>query len=183
MFATSLNLLPGGQLDGGHIIFSLSPRNHKRISNATILALIPLTVYCWAGWFVLGRAVTAERNAASGSFGVAGNYKRPPLVSVGRFGDADSDSCSSADQTVFSYRCAATLANRALDLTPTPGRQRNFYLPATAVTATAAVESSTAAMSATIPSSARSATTREPLLPFHPPPLRESPPNNCRRKL
>ena len=52
MFATSLNLLPGGQLDGGHIIFSLSPRNHKRISNATILALIPLGVYCWSGWFI-----------------------------------------------------------------------------------------------------------------------------------
>jgi membrane-associated protease RseP (regulator of RpoE activity) len=52
MFATSLNLLPGGQLDGGHIIFSISPRAHKKISNATILALIPMAVYFWAGWLV-----------------------------------------------------------------------------------------------------------------------------------
>jgi len=52
MFATSLNLLPGGQLDGGHIVFSISPRAHKTISNVTILALIPMAVYFWAGWLV-----------------------------------------------------------------------------------------------------------------------------------
>jgi membrane-associated protease RseP (regulator of RpoE activity) len=52
MFATSLNLLPGGQLDGGHIIFSLSPRAHKQISRLTILALIPLALFFWTGWLV-----------------------------------------------------------------------------------------------------------------------------------
>jgi membrane-associated protease RseP (regulator of RpoE activity) len=52
MFATSLNLLPGGQLDGGHIIFALSPRWHKKISNATILALIPLAFFFWTGWLI-----------------------------------------------------------------------------------------------------------------------------------
>ena len=50
MFATSLNLLPGGQLDGGHIIFALSPRAHKQISRATILALIPMAFFFWTGW-------------------------------------------------------------------------------------------------------------------------------------
>jgi len=52
MFATSLNLLPGGQLDGGHIIFAVSPRAHRKISNATILALIPMAFYFWAGWLL-----------------------------------------------------------------------------------------------------------------------------------
>jgi membrane-associated protease RseP (regulator of RpoE activity) len=52
MFATSLNLLPGGQLDGGHIVFSIAPRAHRLISRLTILVLIPMAVYFWAGWLV-----------------------------------------------------------------------------------------------------------------------------------
>jgi hypothetical protein len=52
MFLTSLNLLPGGQLDGGHIVFSLAPRLHKTVSRLTILILIPMAVYLWMGWLV-----------------------------------------------------------------------------------------------------------------------------------
>jgi membrane-associated protease RseP (regulator of RpoE activity) len=52
MFATALNLLPGGQLDGGHIVFSVVPRAHRFISRLTILCLIPMAVYLWAGWLV-----------------------------------------------------------------------------------------------------------------------------------
>jgi hypothetical protein len=52
MFATALNLLPGGQLDGGHIVFSLSPRAHRQVSRLTILALIPMAFYFWAGWLI-----------------------------------------------------------------------------------------------------------------------------------
>lgn len=52
MFATALNLLPGGQLDGGHIVFSISPRAHRWVSRLTILALIPLAIYCWTGWLI-----------------------------------------------------------------------------------------------------------------------------------
>lgn len=52
MFATSLNLLPGGQLDGGHILYSLSPRLHRAITWLTVLTLLPLGKYLWTGWFV-----------------------------------------------------------------------------------------------------------------------------------
>lgn len=52
MFATALNLLPGGQLDGGHILFSVFPKLHRWISLAVVFALIPLAKYCWMGWMV-----------------------------------------------------------------------------------------------------------------------------------
>jgi Zn-dependent protease len=52
MFATALNLLPGGQLDGGHILYSISPRFHKIISRLAILALLPMAYYFWAGWIL-----------------------------------------------------------------------------------------------------------------------------------
>jgi membrane-associated protease RseP (regulator of RpoE activity) len=52
MFATALNLLPGGQLDGGHIVFSIAPRAHRFVSRLTILCLIPMAVYLWAGWLL-----------------------------------------------------------------------------------------------------------------------------------
>src|SRR5271165_324268 len=52
MFATSLNLLPGGQLDGGHIVFSISPRLHRWTSILCVAALIPLGKFFWQGWFL-----------------------------------------------------------------------------------------------------------------------------------
>ncbi len=52
LFATSLNLLPGGQLDGGHITFSISPGLHRWISILTIVALVPLHWYFWMGWLL-----------------------------------------------------------------------------------------------------------------------------------
>jgi len=52
MFATALNLLPGGQLDGGHIIFSIVPGLHRWISLVTVFALVPFGKYFWTGWFL-----------------------------------------------------------------------------------------------------------------------------------
>ncbi len=49
LFATSLNLLPGGQLDGGHILYSLASGAHKRATLVVALALLPLA-YFWPGW-------------------------------------------------------------------------------------------------------------------------------------
>jgi membrane-associated protease RseP (regulator of RpoE activity) len=52
MFATSLNLLPGGQLDGGHILYSVSPKFHRWVSLLTVVALLPLAKYFWMGWLL-----------------------------------------------------------------------------------------------------------------------------------
>jgi len=48
MLATSLNLLPAGQLDGGHIVYSMTnPEIHKRLSAVTAGALILLGIWSW----------------------------------------------------------------------------------------------------------------------------------------
>ena len=52
MFATAMNLLPGGQLDGGHILFSVFPQLHRRVSLAVVVTLVPLAWYCWMGWLI-----------------------------------------------------------------------------------------------------------------------------------
>jgi membrane-associated protease RseP (regulator of RpoE activity) len=52
MFATALNLLPGGQFDGGHILYALAPRIHKWVTRISIVVLIPLGLFFWSGWLV-----------------------------------------------------------------------------------------------------------------------------------
>ena len=71
LFVTVLNLLPVGQFDGGHIVYSVVGRRHHLVSRATVVALIlfwavapgyawtesdtPLTAWItsrWPGWLV-----------------------------------------------------------------------------------------------------------------------------------
>ncbi len=50
MFATALNLVPGGQFDGGHIIYALAPRAHRATTLITAVLLVPMGKL-WEGWF------------------------------------------------------------------------------------------------------------------------------------
>ncbi len=50
MFATALNLLPVGQLDGGHIVYALLGRSHKWITQTFLVALLPMGTL-WNGWW------------------------------------------------------------------------------------------------------------------------------------
>jgi len=52
LFATALNLLPVGQLDGGHILRSVSPQAHRFISLLLPIALVPLGLFLWNGWLI-----------------------------------------------------------------------------------------------------------------------------------
>lgn len=56
LFVTALNLLPLGQLDGGHVLYALSPRRHAWIARAFLLALVPLG-FLWWGWWAWGLLV------------------------------------------------------------------------------------------------------------------------------
>jgi len=50
--ATALNLLPIGQLDGGHIVYSFTSNYHKLLSRLFVLMLVPLGIFYWRAWLV-----------------------------------------------------------------------------------------------------------------------------------
>jgi membrane-associated protease RseP (regulator of RpoE activity) len=54
LFITALNLIPGGQLDGGHILFAISPRLHRISTRLLPFVLILCGLRYWAGWALWG---------------------------------------------------------------------------------------------------------------------------------
>jgi membrane-associated protease RseP (regulator of RpoE activity) len=81
LFATALNLLPVGQLDGGHIVRSVSPRAHRWISLILPLALVPLGIFLWRGWLIWAVILLGLR-----FFRMAPIYDPTPLDPNRRFG-------------------------------------------------------------------------------------------------
>jgi membrane-associated protease RseP (regulator of RpoE activity) len=68
LFATALNLLPAGQLDGGHILYTLATARHRQISFGVAAALVPLAAFFWTGWMVWAVLL------------VAIGFRHPPLL-------------------------------------------------------------------------------------------------------
>ena len=58
LLMTALNLMPVGQLDGGHVVYALfGARGHRAIAMTVYVAVIGLALYAyqtggWLGWFV-----------------------------------------------------------------------------------------------------------------------------------
>jgi len=65
---TSLNLLPVGQLDGGHIVYALFGERHEWIAKITIPVLILLGIIFWEGWLIWALLL------------ILIGYKHPPVV-------------------------------------------------------------------------------------------------------
>jgi membrane-associated protease RseP (regulator of RpoE activity) len=51
LLVTSLNLIPAGQLDGGHVIYVLLGKNARRLWPFIVVALLALGVL-WTGWYI-----------------------------------------------------------------------------------------------------------------------------------
>ncbi len=68
LFATALNLLPGGQLDGGHILYAVATRYHRKITLGVVLLLIPLGIFFWRGWILWSVLLLAI------------GFRHPPLI-------------------------------------------------------------------------------------------------------
>jgi len=54
LFITALNLLPAGQLDGGHILYAIWPRVHRPVTLLLSAALIVCGIFFWIGWILWG---------------------------------------------------------------------------------------------------------------------------------
>jgi membrane-associated protease RseP (regulator of RpoE activity) len=61
LFATALNLLPAGQLDGGHILRSVSPRLHRYVGWLVPAILIALGYFQWQVWWLWAGVLLALR--------------------------------------------------------------------------------------------------------------------------
>ncbi len=53
-FVTSLNLIPIGQLDGGHVAYAFLKERHRVVSIALVSMLILFGLFFWEGWALWG---------------------------------------------------------------------------------------------------------------------------------
>jgi membrane-associated protease RseP (regulator of RpoE activity) len=52
LLVTALNLIPVGQLDGGHVAYALFPEYHRHISLGVLGLLVVCGVVFWQGWLM-----------------------------------------------------------------------------------------------------------------------------------
>ncbi len=52
LLVTALNLIPVGQLDGGHVSYALFPTHHRQISITCLFLLVACGFWFWHGWLM-----------------------------------------------------------------------------------------------------------------------------------
>ena len=52
LFITALNLIPIGQLDGGHVVYAILGKRHRTVSMAMIPILVMMGYWGWPGWYL-----------------------------------------------------------------------------------------------------------------------------------
>lgn len=68
LLVTSLNLLPIGQLDGGHVAYALLGEKQNRISKFVFIAILGIGIFGWQGWLLWGLLLAIM------------GFRHPPLV-------------------------------------------------------------------------------------------------------
>ncbi len=76
LFVTSLNLIPIGQLDGGHVAYALWGSRQRTMAVAIVPVLIVLGFVGWPGWFLWA--------GMAGLWGLAHPPVQDPEVALGR---------------------------------------------------------------------------------------------------
>ncbi|MDE2653105.1 MAG: site-2 protease family protein [Gemmatimonadota bacterium] len=61
IFVTALNLIPLGQLDGGHVLYALVGPRQRSLGMVFVLLLIPLGLVWWGWWLWAGVALAVGR--------------------------------------------------------------------------------------------------------------------------
>lgn len=74
-FLTAMNMLPIGQLDGGHVTNALAPRYAKRLSLMVLGTVMVVGLFTWPGWTFWGVVLMAL-----GAFRSLPVHSRPPLT-------------------------------------------------------------------------------------------------------
>lgn len=57
-FVTAINLIPIGQLDGGHVVYALVGPRHREVSMAMVAVLCIFGVFTWMGWLLWAALAT-----------------------------------------------------------------------------------------------------------------------------